>query len=144
MKVFAISSPKIQNIANKKEFMIWRILPVLMVAEKSSFDSTICDFNHIIVVWASWNILKYSSYWCSPFWIRQAIVSANYRCCYEKPKLDARLQPTIINLTLSCSQNNLKRHNTISIVWWCLNLFNLDYTISTNRKDFCENMTLVH
>jgi len=27
------------------------------------------------------------------------------------------LQPTTINLTLSCSQNNLKHQNTISIIW---------------------------
>jgi hypothetical protein len=46
------------------------------------------------------------------------------------------LQPTTINLTLSCSQNNLKHQNIISIVCWCLNLFNLQYTISTNKKGF--------
>jgi hypothetical protein len=53
MKVFAISSPKIQNVTNKKEFMIWKILPILMVAEESSFDFTLCDFNRIIIAWAS-------------------------------------------------------------------------------------------
>ncbi len=69
--------------------MIWKILPIFMVVEESSFDSTLCDFNHIIVAWASWNIFKYSSYWCSPFWICQAIVLANYKFCYEKLELDA-------------------------------------------------------
>jgi hypothetical protein len=54
------------------------------------------------------------------------------------------LQPSTINLTLSCSQKNLKHQNIIFIIWWCLHLFNLQYMISTNRKDFCENMTLIH
>jgi hypothetical protein len=54
------------------------------------------------------------------------------------------LQPSTISLTLSCSQKNLKHQNIIFIIWWCLHLFHLEYMISTNRKDFCENMTLIH
>jgi len=50
MKVFAISPPKIQNVTNKKEFMI---LLMLMVVEKSSSNFAFCDFNCIIIAWAS-------------------------------------------------------------------------------------------
>jgi hypothetical protein len=49
MKAFVISSPKTQSVTNKKEFMILKIIPIVMVVEKSSFDFALGDFNCIIV-----------------------------------------------------------------------------------------------